>query len=126
MAVMSSLESSHSPALIVSSISDGTLGPVMADVTSSRLRTQASCAILRPCFLAMGVSSRHASRRDECEVLAKKYRMSREVSGPHIKQDDVKRVNRLLHDKNKQLPLDKPGMIAIYNDLIYFESAQTL
>ena len=34
IAVMSSLVSSHSAALIVSSISDGALGPVMVDVTS--------------------------------------------------------------------------------------------
>lgn len=64
----------------------------------------------------------HPSKREECDALAKRFGMKQEVTGPPVQRDDVRRLNRTLQVKSQQLPPDKPGVIIVFADLIYFES----
>jgi len=66
----------------------------------------------------------HPSRREECSKLAKRFGMKQEVVGPPVQRDDVRRLNRTLQVKSNQLPPEKPGMIVVFGDLIYFESSE--
>lgn len=66
----------------------------------------------------------HPSKWEECDALAKRFGMKQEVTGPPVQRDDVRRLNRTLQIKSRQLPTDEPGLIIVFADLIYFESAR--
>ena len=63
-------------------------------------------------------------RQDQLQELVSKFRMKSEVSGPPIPIDDERRVENKIWQEVGQLPDDKPGIIVIYANLIYFGEAK--
>lgn len=66
----------------------------------------------------------HPNKREECRALTKHFGMKQEVVGPPVQRDDVRRLKRVLQIKSQQLPPEKPAMIIVFGNLIYFESSK--
>jgi hypothetical protein len=64
------------------------------------------------------------NKEGQLQELVNKFGMKREVSGPPIPIDDERRVENKIWQEVNQLPKDKPGVIVIYANLIYFGEAK--
>jgi len=64
----------------------------------------------------------YRDKQDDLDSLVSKYGMKREVSGPPIPVDDVRRLESRIWEKINQLPKDEPSVIVIYGNITYFFS----
>lgn len=66
----------------------------------------------------------HRDKENRLQELVNRFGMKREISGPPIPIDDERRVENKIWQEVGQLPEDKPGVIVIYANLIYFGEAK--
>lgn len=66
----------------------------------------------------------HRSNHEQCDALVKRFGMKQETSGPPFETDDIRRLRHKLRKKHRQLPEDKPGVIVVFCNLLYFGSAE--
>jgi hypothetical protein len=62
----------------------------------------------------------HNEISNRLDALLNKFGMKKEISGPALVVDDIRRLEAKLWDEIKQLPKNKPGVIVIYGNLTYF------
>ena len=62
----------------------------------------------------------HNKMEGKLDTLLSKFGMKKEISGPPILVDDVRRLEGKFWDEVRQLPKDKPSVIVMYGNLTYF------
>jgi len=66
----------------------------------------------------------HPRLREQAKSLAEKFNMKSELMGPPVPIDDVRQLKHALKAKSHQLPPDKPGIIVIFTNLVFFGSTE--
>lgn len=66
----------------------------------------------------------HRSKQEQCDALVNRFGMKKEISGPPFERDDIRRLKHKLREKSRQLPEDKPGVMVVFGNLIYFGSPE--
>jgi len=65
----------------------------------------------------------HQSKQEQCDALVKRFGIKKEISGPPFKSDDIMRLKHKLQESG-QLPEDKPGVMIVFGNLLYFGSEE--